>query len=197
MKVKLIVLSTIFILSSCLGTRYLDEGETILKKQVIKTGKAVNGEEIESLKAQTPNTRLLIFPIAHLARMYQVGRENFDSLGLVEKKKEMMQEYDAKIAAASKEKKEQRLVAKKIRKTNKIDTKLNEGNLRMRWGEKLAVYKPEKLEETKTNISDYLFSKGYFDVGVETLEIKTKEQMTSVKLKIHEGHEICYRLYAL
>ena len=170
-----------------MGTRYLDQDETILKKQVIKTGNAVNGEEIESLKAQTPNTRLLIFPIAHLAHMYQVGRENFDSLGLLEKEKEITQEYDAKIAATQNQNNKLRLTAKKIRKTNKIETKLNEGNLRMRWGEKLAVFSPEKLEETKTNISDYLFSKGYFDVRVETVEIKTEDQMTSVRLKIHEG----------
>ncbi len=187
MKVKLIVISTIFILSSCLGTRYLDEGETILKKQVIKTGKAVNSEEIESLKAQKPNTRLLVFPIAHLAHMYQKGHENFDSLGLVKKRQNLVEKYDTKIEEASNTKKKKELLAKKIRKTDKIDTKLNQGNLRMRWGEKLAVYSPEKLEETRTNISDYLFSKGYFDAWVETVSVVTEDQMTSVKLKIHEG----------
>jgi outer membrane protein insertion porin family len=187
LKVKLIVISTIFILSSCLGTRYLDEGQTILKKQVIKTGNAVKSEELESLKAQKPNTRLLLFPIAHLARMYQVGYKHYDSLGLLAERKSTTDKYDQKIASAESNKKKLSLRSKKTRKIEKLDQRINEGNLRMRWGEKLAVFDSTKLDETKINISEYLFSKGYFDASVETLEISTEDRMTSVKLKINEG----------
>ncbi|MEP0369180.1 MAG: BamA/TamA family outer membrane protein [Cyclobacteriaceae bacterium] len=169
MRVKLVVISTIFILSSCLGTRYLEEGEAILKSQKIKS-KHYSREDLELLAPQSPNTRLFGLPITHLVYLYKIGENHFDSAKVAGKIARIEEKYDEAIEETSKEKKKSRLQSKKVRKTDKKRKKLSQGNLFMRWGEKLAVFDSGKLELTKSNIKSFMFTEGYFDARVVTLK---------------------------
>jgi outer membrane protein insertion porin family len=175
-----------------LGTRYLNDGESILRKQKIKSTKAVGSEEIESLIIQSPNTRLFGLPLTHLVYLYEWGDANFDSVNITKKINNIELDYNSKIANADKNKQKKKLQSKKIRKLEKKNKKLKEGNLRMRWGEPLAVFDPVKLEESEKNLNNYLFTNGYFSGKVDVVEYlpsvrsnKGNAKSTWIKIKIN------------
>lgn len=192
MKVKLVVISTLFILSSCLGTRFLEEGESILKKQKIEIGKEIESNEIEPLLEQTPNTRLIStkrfrFPWTHLVYIYKWGERNFDSTKIENKVEKIKAKYDRKIESTSKRKKQSHLRAKRIRKVDRKNKKLQQGNLFMRWGEPLAVYDSLKNELSKEKLKNYLFTHGYFDAEVYSEETLKGKSKTEIKIEIKEN----------
>ncbi|MFY0598553.1 MAG: BamA/TamA family outer membrane protein [Cyclobacteriaceae bacterium] len=187
MKVKLVVISSIFILSSCLGTRYLKEGESVLKKQRIKADRAINKDELDPLTTQTVNTRFLGLPIAPRVYIRKIGEKHFDSLRIVNKINKIEQDFEKKVSELKSRKKKLRLQSKTTKKLDKKKKKLSEGNLLMRWGEPLAVFDSVKLSQTKSNMGNYLFTHGYFNADVDISKLKTTNSRTKVTLKIDEG----------
>ena len=127
-------------MSSCLGIRYLDEGESLLYKQSVDKGHNLNNEAIKSQLVQTPNKRFLFLPISPEIYVYQIGLNWFDTAKVQRKKEKIQEKYTRKIQATEKEKKIARLQNKQVNKTEKINRKLNEGNLFMRWGEPPTVF---------------------------------------------------------
>ncbi len=144
-------------------------------------------DELVLLQEQEPNTHFFLFPFTHLVYLYQWGYANYDSIGMVQKRDRIGERYDRKMEKAKTKKEKRKLQSKKIRKQDKWDSKIKEGNLRMRWGEKLAVFDSSKYLQTKENFKNYLFSIGHFDAEVETRYFKTEEKKTSIKLKVIEG----------
>lgn len=186
LRLKIVFLLSSFFLSSCLGTKYLKQNQTILAKQTIKTDKGIEEETLASFLTQTPNSRVLGLPFSPFVYTYQSGYKHFDSLRLVKKQIAIEQKYALKIESSDNKKRRARYLSVKNRKMEKVTNRLTNGNLRMKWGEELAVYSPKKAVEAQVKLKEFLFSKGYFDARVQLVnEKKGKKQF--VKYKINEG----------
>lgn len=176
-----------------MGTKYLEDDESILRIQNIKPGKHIGSDEIEPLTTQNPNTRLFIIPFSHLVYLHQTGKRFFDEDKLTQKIDKINSKYDTLISKNKSKKKKDKLQAKRLRKLDKKNKKLNEGNLLMRWGEELTVFDSALLSQTKSNITNYLFANGYFNSTIVNQPkkwyqlIKDRKKLRVIRLKIIEG----------
>jgi len=168
------------LLSSCLGTRYLDEGEYLLYKQDIKSTDQLDEADLEDFYRQEPNRKLPLIPFAPFVWLYHIGQDLYDEDELEEEKQETIEKFDEKIAEADKEKKIKRLERRKEKKVTKIERKLEEGNLLMRWGEPLAVYDSSLARITREQMENYLHTKGYFNGSVDHEVEIDGQQLTSI-----------------
>lgn len=157
-----LVLATLSILSSCLGTKYLKEDEKLLFKQKIKVDKAIDKDDLEQLYAQRPNRQFPIIPFAPYVWFYYWGLKSYDISKYDEKKIEVEAKFDEKLAKTTKKHQIEKLQKRKIRKIAKIDNTIENGNTLMRWGEPLAIYDSSLTSSTVDRFDLYLDSKGYF-----------------------------------
>ncbi len=164
MKVRLYCLFILLLfLTGCLGTRFLEKDEKLLYKQKIKGNKNVPKDELENLYRQKPNIKLPIIPFSPYVYLYQLGLSSYDKTEIQQEKDAIIKKYDAKIAAKQEDlRKVARLTNKKVKRVDRKDKALAEGNIWMRWGEPLAVYQPALSKATAEQIKLYLDSKGYF-----------------------------------
>ena len=81
MKYILHYLSLALSLSSCIGYRFLPEGEKLLVKDPKLIGLSTNQEkEIENFVTQKANKRLAsLLPISYLANIYELGNLRYDT----------------------------------------------------------------------------------------------------------------------
>lgn len=163
----MLALLTGFLLSGCLGTRYLDEGEYLLYKQNINDANKVSEDDLSDFYRQEPNRKFPLIPFTPFVWIYHIGLDFYDKQELQQEKQDLIDKYNTKIENADKEKKIQRLEEKKEKKVNKIDRKLEEGNLLMRWGEPLSIYDSSQAEITRQQMENFLHTKGYFNGSVE------------------------------
>ncbi len=179
LRLKLLVLLSSCILSSCIGTKYLKKGETILYKQEVRGDESLDTETLATFFSQTPNSRVFVFPITPFVYIYKIGENQFDSVRLLRKQVTLETKYDLKMETTERAKKKKRYESKKLKKIEKINDKITNGNQFMNWGEKLAVYNKALAEESRKKLQDYMFSKGYFDAKVE-LNDKVKKKVRQV-----------------
>ena len=166
--IKLAVASVL--LSSCVGSKFLSENETILDKQSTNGVGPKMRNHMETLYEQNPNRRLFSGP-SHLVYIYEMGKKRLDTAEQVLKRQELISKYNAKIGTTKRKKKKKKLLEKKIQKVDKVDRRLKEGNQLMRWGEPLAIMDENKLSLTQDKIAQYLNSRGYY---ANTVEIQKK-----------------------
>jgi outer membrane protein insertion porin family len=156
------------LLSSCLGTRYLKENEKRLVAHNIKAPSSVDEETLKELYAQRPNRRLFGLPIYHLVGMYYIGLKRYDREKFVRKKEKFEKKIDAKIAKTTNQRKINNLQFRKQKKIDKLNSRIENGNQFMQWGEPVAVYDSVLTRTTVERFSSYLFSEGYFHNVVST-----------------------------
>ena len=190
MKLVTSFLLVTLLFTSCVGIKYLPPGESILYKHKIKSSGNLNKETLNNLLEQKPNkklieTKLITLPISHRVYVYHWGKNNFDSVKILSKRRQLEEKFDRKMDKASTARKQARLNEKKISKLEKIDTKLREGNLFMRWGEELAVYDSNAMDISKQKLKTYLFTKGYFDAQVQ-FEKTQEDQLVELTYTIVE-----------
>ncbi len=177
----------ISILSSCMGVRYLQDDEYLLRRQRITGNKEISTEYLEVLYQQKPNKKLPLLPVAPYVWIYHMGKKGHKPQKIENKITKTEEKYNRKI---SKNADNPDKVAKLERiKTKKIDKKrksLKEGNFLMRWGEPVSVYDKETAERTKNQLQLYLRTKGYFHSTVEQ-ETKTSGRRIKVTYKISEN----------
>jgi len=176
----------LFLLSGCLGSKYLKDDEKLLYKQKIKTSQKVNKEELAQLYIQRPNRQFPIIPFSPYVWFYYHGLKRYDTEKYQRKKAEIRAKYDAKIAEAEKDKKKLKLERKKRKKIAKQDKNIQEGNVWMRWGEPITVYDSAKTEQTIDRFELYLSSKGFFNSEVNS-QIKTLGNKVSITYNIETG----------
>lgn len=186
MKIRTVVICMSVMLSSCLGTKYLKNDETVLKKQRIKSVGKINEEALYNQLVQSPNSRPLGLPIAHLFHLKKFGEAFYDSASLAKKIEKIDKKYKAKIYKAKSNKRKTRLNEKRSAKLEKKNLKLREGNQMMRWGEPLAVFDSGKIVTSEVNMKNYMFSHGYFNADIKHTT-KTKNQKTKLVYHIDQG----------
>lgn len=155
------------LLSSCIGVRFLKDGEKLLYSQSIEGAKGLDTEEIESLYVNKPNKRVLFLPLSPQIEIYQRGLRRFDPEKYEKKKAKVKSKYEDKIAKAGDNSKKQKKYREKLgRKTDKLNKTIKEGNFGMRNGEALAIFDSTLEDGTIQKIRSYLSSNGYFNASV-------------------------------
>lgn len=183
----LIFLPIVLSLSGCLGTRYLKEDEKLLVKQKIEAPSNVNSEELSQLLVQSPNRKIPIIQFAPYVWFYYHGLERYDVEEYRQEIEAEQQKWNVRITqAGSNERKVQRLRKKRTRRVDKINQKIEDGNIWMRWGEPLAIYDTSKTVSSMERLKLYLQSKGYFQAEVDTL-VSEKKKRVSVTYDLDPG----------
>ncbi|SMG29609.1 Outer membrane protein assembly factor BamA [Marivirga sericea] len=190
--IKFFLLVSIIFFTSCVGTSYLKNDEKLLYKQKIKGNENISSDRIDDLFKQKANKRIILLPISPYVAFYEIGKKYYDKDEIEKEKNELKEKLTEKIEKAREEEKfnrATRLERKLNKKNQKYTTKLEEGNLLMRWGEPLAVYDSGATENTKNQIQLFLESKGYFDATVEyDLQFRgIKDESVVVTYRIEEG----------
>lgn len=166
-----------------MGTRYLKDGEQLLVSQKIEhIPDDINKTELQSLYMQKENRKLVNYiPIAHYALIYQWGKRYYKPEKYKVKLEKANQKFDTKIAAATREQKQDKLREKKEKKAEKIQLKIDEGNMRMRIGEPLSIYDSSQSKLTAERMQNYLYINGYFLAHVNRI-INTKRNNKHVHI---------------
>jgi outer membrane protein insertion porin family len=171
-------------LTGCLGTRYLKDNEKRLISQNIQAPSYINEEELRSLYAQRPNRQFLGLPL--YVEMYYAGLKRFRKEKFIAKKEKAEKKFNAKIARTTDQKKINNLQFRKQKKIDKFNSRIENGNQFMQWGEPIAVYDSNLVQTTLDRFSDYLFAEGYFHNDVTT-RISSFGRLVSVNYKIEAG----------
>jgi hypothetical protein len=170
-----------------LGTQYLKEGEKRLVNQTITTTGDVNEESLRERYAQRTNRKFLGIPgLYHLVAIYYSGERNYNKDKYIRKKDRIEKKFDAKIAKASSPKRITNLQFRKQKKIERLNFFIENGNLRMQWGEPIAVYDSALVKTTVERFSNYLFSEGFFQNKVST-KITTIGRYVSINYRVDAG----------
>ncbi|MEP5612417.1 MAG: BamA/TamA family outer membrane protein [Cyclobacteriaceae bacterium] len=193
------IFASIF-LSSCLGSKYLKPDEQLLVKYEVHGLSGARKDDAEGLVLQSPNSKvslmgITIIPFTHLAHTYQLGKNGFlffdgyNEEKTIQERDDVEAKFERKIANASKEEKQRKLRQRMIKKLDKKDRKLKEGNQLMRWGEELAVYHEDQSQQSAEKVKLYLNSKGFFnsDVTVDKKIVNQRKRKVSVEYKVKPG----------
>ncbi len=170
------LLSILF--SGCLGTRYLKPEEKLLYKQSVNAPKGFRKEGLSDLFVQKTNRRLLGLPINSLVWMYYTGERRYKPEKFERKKDKVETRFNKKITKASNEKRKSSLQYRKQHKLDVLNTKLEDGNMFMQWGEKAAVYDSSEVALSAEKLSDYLFTKGYFKANTIVTKSEKKRRVS-------------------
>ena len=185
-KVVFLLLALIPFLSGCLGFRHLEDGEKLLYKQKIEGVINTDKSNLGKLITLKPNNRIPLLG-ALGANIYEIGKNNFDTAKINDKKEAFISKMDEKIPKKESQGKSTKgLESRKQRKLDRINNQLRNGNLLMRTGIPLAVYDSTKIEESRQQIEAYLHNKG-FRKGTVKNEVKSFKKYVIQKFVIDEG----------
>lgn len=181
------ILFVFLFLSGCLGTRFLKEDEKLLYKQNIEDHKGLDKEKLESFYQAKPNSRIPLLNFSPYVFIYQMGAKKYNLQKYENKKSEVREKYQKKIADADDELRQvQRYQARMNKKLAKLDKTIKEGNLYMRWGEPLAVYDSTLQQRTLSQLELYLHSSGYFNAEVHYIP-EVKKKLVSITYLIEKS----------
>jgi len=188
-KIKYLFILSASLLSGCLGTRYLQDGEQLLASQKVENKPDdISSSKISSLYLQKINRRLIsVLPISHYALIYQSGKKAYKPEKFINKREAKTQDFDRRIAEESNEKRIEKLKNKKQKQLEKIQVRIDEGNMRMRIGEPLAIYDSAQIALTVERIQNFLYINGFFNA-------KVKNELSSSKNNKHK--HVVYNLTA-
>ena len=172
-----------FFLEGCLGTAYLKKDEKLLFAQKFVNADELEQDELYAQLVDKPNKRLFALPIAPYVWIHQIGKSAYDKDKYLTQRKKSALKYDKKISKARKEKRKLKLLARKNKKTDKVNKNIKEGNLLMRWGEPVAVYSPQKEQQEKLRIQSYLITQGYFGSEVD-VQVKETGKLVTVNYSL-------------
>jgi outer membrane protein insertion porin family len=174
-----------FFLGGCLGTRFLKEGERRLARQSIQAPPNISEEDLRELYAQRGNRRFFGLPL--YVEMYYAGLKRYDKQKFINRKARAEKKFDAKIARARNQKKINNLQFRKQKKIDKYNSRIENGNQFMQWGEPIAVYDSSLLQTTLNRFSNYLFAQGYFQNKIST-KVSTLGKYVYITYRIDAGN---------
>ncbi len=187
----LLILLAGLLFSGCLGTHYLKKNEKLLTSQSIKAPKGFNVDPLKEQFVQKPNRKLFILPVNWLVWMYYWGERNYDKDKFIIKRDTIEKLFNQRIEAATNNKIRANLQFKKQKKVDALTKKIEFGNKRMQWGEKVSVFDSANAIATVSKFNAYLFNKGYF-LGTTAFKVKTTGKVASVHYTIKPGPAYFY-----
>ncbi|MEQ8361192.1 MAG: BamA/TamA family outer membrane protein [Cytophagales bacterium] len=182
------------LLSSCLSTQKgLKDYEYFLYKQSIKGNKNFSYYELEELLRQKTNRKILELPVMPYLYIYNLyGDKTFEKKA--EKRREKARnKYEKKLAKNPDD--SLKLSRKFEKQLKKIDEYQKEGPfLKREVGEPPTIFDYQLAEETRKQLSLYLFKHGYFynevELNIDTFENK---QIVNSEYLIKEGKPVKVR----
>ncbi|RYU83291.1 hypothetical protein [Hymenobacter persicinus] len=147
---------------SCSPLRLLEPKQKLLSRVRLEGVKQADAERIAALYQQKPNTS---FPLPKLA-IYQLGRTIYNQERLKAKLTRIQQEFDERLQAARPDSvKVGRLLARREKRTSRLQRTIDKGNAIMRIGEPPVVYDSALTRKTVEQIGIFLKSKGFSAAG--------------------------------
>jgi outer membrane protein insertion porin family len=178
----------LLLMPSCITTPFLKKGQYLLINQRVKGSKTVHREELEVLFHQRANRKIL--GITPYLGFYFFGKSIWDSSRIRRHIREKEAYYDARIRALPPGSFQDSLAleARKERKCKKHYLNLAEGNWWMRVvGEPPAIYDSSLARETRREIRNFMFNKGFFQSQVVLEEDTFIGGNIAVRYRIREG----------
>nr|WP_222439189.1 BamA/TamA family outer membrane protein [Echinicola salinicaeni] len=169
-------------------TRGLEENEYLIYDVDLKGIQASNEAKLRELIKQTPNTRIPIFNFSPGVIIYNIGKMNYDSLRLAEKKENFISEQhelETQLEEQPDNNKLQRRYYKLNNKIEDLNKKLDYGNWFMRTGNPKAIYDSSKTYTTEREMNNYLVNHGFFDAKVSA-DVKRKKKKAFITYNISE-----------
>ena len=119
-------------------------------------------------------------PINSLVWMHHEGEKRYDQKKFVDKRIKAEEKFNKKIAATKSQKKITSLQYRRQRRVEALNGKIENGNDFMQWGEPATVFDSISIVATRDKISNYLFTKGYFQniISFKTTEYKKRISVT-------------------
>jgi len=182
----------VVLVSSCIGTKHLQENEKILYRQTIKHPRGFSVEGLHDLYAQKVNGRIRPTSISMPVGMYYAGKKRFNKDKFIARKERIEARFDRKIAATKKEKRIANLQYRKQNKVDAITKKIDNGNMFMQWGEPITVFDTAAMHLTQRKIETAIFNKGYFRVKVKTDSAKLRKRRIAITYTITPGLYFSY-----
>ncbi len=178
-------------LSGCLGTHYLKGNEKLLNRQSIKAPKGFATEPLKEQYVQKTNRKLFVLPVNWLVWMYYWGERHYHREKYIVERDSLEAKYNRKIEQAKTHRKKVTFQFRKQKKLDAITKKIEFGNKRMQWGEKVSVFDSANVKATVEKFNVYLFNKGYF-LGKTTYQVKAEKRTVSVVYWIAPGPAYFY-----
>lgn len=160
----------------------------MLYKQSVQVPKGFRKEGLNDHFTQKTNRRLLGLPINTLVWMYYTAEKKYKPEKFERKKEKVETKFGRKIIKTTNEKKKSSLQYRRQHKIDVLNGKLENGNVVMQWGEKAAVFDTASVLQSKENLENFLFSKGYFNSHVDPqirVFKKLRPDLISVKYVIN------------
>lgn len=183
-----LLFSVILLLQGCNGTRYLKDGEQLLLRQKIRNQpKDISKSSLRDLLAQKENSK--VFNAVALAPrwVHYAGKKRFDPEKYEQKKERIEKKYSAKIEKAKSDNRVNNLLFTKQSKIDKLNNRIENGNLFMQWVDPIAVYDTAATDLTVARFTDYLFANGYFNNNVDVHEKKRGRKKVVVEYILDAG----------
>ncbi len=178
------------LMTSCLGTKFLEENERIISKDARVRGiRSSFRDEIRELTVQQPNSRFLQLPIAHQVFSYEIGERNFDPSLYEAEIIRVRSKFEKKITKTDNSKRINRLQTRRDEKIRKLQLKVREGNWLMQNGEPLAVLDSSTYGVSESRIQQYLSTQGFFDNEVEMSARMIGDEKSRLRVIVEPGEQ--------
>lgn len=167
-----------------MGTSFLGRNEYLLRNQKVKGTQKIDKQALMELYRQKSNRKIIVFPV--YIYLHEFGQRNFNKDRILADRQETIEKFDAKIAAAEKDRRIEKFSEKKRKQLEKIDRKLDEGNIFMRWGEPVSTLDSQAVEATTEQMTLYMKTKGFLDASAD-YQVKVKGRTARVIFRVEEG----------
>lgn len=151
-----------------MGVRYLQDDEYLLRSQQIEGNEHISTEELEEIYQSKANKKFPLIPFTPYVWVYHSGKKKYDSAKIEYKIEKIEARYERK--KVKNQGKERKIVKNNRTKNKKVEKKrrdLEDGNIMMRWGEKVSVFDEDVIQKTQNQMTQYIQNRGFFDSYVE------------------------------
>lgn len=176
-------------MAACSVTKRIPDGKFLLYENELEGVEQTNKDDLNPLIIQEPNTIIPVFDYSLGVNIYRLGQSFYDSAKVDAKLDEKREE----LQLISQRRSENPDDGKLIKKQEKLETKVENlekkqefGNFLMRTGNPATILDSSKTVLSTTEMSNYLFNKGYMDAKVE-YEVRTKKKKAFVTYKVIEN----------
>ena len=183
----LLIIIIAFVATGCVGTKYLKEGEYLLYNQKVQSSNQAINDNLSNQFVQKHNSRVWFLPVAPYTFVYYQGLKSYDTTRYELKKRTLTSKHEAKLISNDLRKKKVDRNKKTLdKKIGKINKKIDEGNLLMRWGEPIVVFDSAKVEKSRRNIEVFMKSNSWLKANVD-YEANFDGKIATVNYSINEG----------
>ncbi len=179
----------VFLISGCSLTKGLKDDQYLLYDVKILGLEKGDKIAIQNLVKQYPNTRIPLLNTSVGVSLYRFGEWNYDSTKYLNKKA-VLEEEKNNLLKLSEEgtinRKQRKRLDKIMTNLASVEKKLEYGNFFMRTGNPRVIFDSTKTEESRKQITYYLYNNGFFDAETD-FEVITEKKKARVTYLVTEN----------